>query len=386
MRAQAPAYRHEDPVSGLGFWYLTRYADVQSVLRDPEIGRQLDRLPEHLAAQHSRWVLDPLAMVRRNVFNLDPPDHTRLRQLIAAAFHPRTVAAVERQITVAVEELVGRMAGTDDEVDVIEALALPLPGMVVAELIGFPVEDRARLRWWSDEMLRSRNAARVRRAGLDFIAYLEKKLAERRAHPEEGLLSHLIVAETEGRMSHEELISSVFQLLLAGDETTVNLIGNAVLELLRHPDQLDRLRAQPELIDSAVEEAIRFNGPVGHSRMLYALADVRIGASVIPRGETVVPVLLAANRDPAVFSDPDIFDIGRSPNHHLGFGHGIHYCLGAALARLQARAAIAALVRHFPGLALAVDPGELTWTPDLFLHGVLRLPVRLRPLSTGAQA
>ncbi|GAB3894471.1 hypothetical protein GCM10027612_45810 [Microbispora bryophytorum subsp. camponoti] len=179
-----------------------------------------------------------------------------------------------------------------------------------------------------------------------------------------------------------ELISSVFQLLLAGDETTVNLIGNGVLELLRHPRELERLRVRPELIGSMVEEALRYNGPVGHSRPLYALAGVEIGGSVIPRGDIVVPVLLAANRDPAVFPRPDVFDIGRSPNRHLGFGHGAHFCLGAALARMLAAAAIGALLRGFPEIALAVDPADLEWTPDLFLHGVRRLPLRLRAHRT----
>jgi cytochrome P450 len=379
MRERAPVYRHVSPAGGRAFWYLTRYADVQRALRDPDIGRQLDRLPDELAALHRRWEFDPLAMVRRNVFNLDPPDHTRLRRLMAPAFGARTVAAIERRIRQVVDELVDGMAAAEGAVDVIEALALPLPVLVVAELVGFPIDDRARLRWWSDEMLRSRNAVRVRRAGTEFIAYVDEKIDERRARPGEDLLSQLIQAEETGdRISHAELISSVFQLLLAGDETTVNLIGNAVLELLRHPAQLARLRARPELIDSAVEEAMRFNGPVGHSRLLYALADVEIGGSVIPCGDTVVPVLLAANRDPAVFSEPDVFDVGRSPNRHLGFGHGIHFCLGAALARLQARAAIGTLVRRFPDLALAVDPAELEWTPDLFLHGVRRLPVLVR--------
>jgi cytochrome P450 len=378
MREQAPVYRHVNPASGRAFWYLTRYADVQRALRDPDIGRQLDRLPDELAALHRRWEFDPLAMVRRNVFNLDPPDHTRLRRLMAPAFGARTVAAIEQRIRRVVDELLDGMAAAEGEVDVITALALPLPVLVVAELVGFPIDDRARLRWWSDEMLRSRNAVRVRRAGMEFIDYVGEKIDERRARPGEDLLSQLIRAETGDRISHAELVSSVFQLLLAGDETTVNLIGNAVLELLRHRTQLVRLRTRPELIDSAVEETMRFNGPVGHARLLYALADVELGGCAIPCGDTLVPVLLAANRDPAVFPEPDVFDIGRSPNRHLGFGHGIHFCLGAALARLQARAAIGALVRRFPDLALAVDPAELEWTPDLFLHGVRRLPVLVR--------
>jgi cytochrome P450 len=383
MREHAPVYRHVSP-SGRAFWYLTRYADVQRALLDPDLGRQLDRLPDELAAPHRRCAFDPLAMVRRNVFHLDPPDHTRLRRLMGPAFGARTVATIERRLGQVVDELVDGMAAAEGEVDVIEALALPLPVLVVAELVGFPLRDLARLRRWSDEM-RSRNAIRVRTAGMEFIAYVNERIDERRAHPGDDLLSRLIRAEETGdRLSHTELISSVFQLLLAGDETTVNLVGNGVLELLRHPDQLARLRARPELIDSAVEEVMRFNGPVGHSQPLYALADIAIGGSVIPRGDTVVPVLLAANRDPAVFAEPDVFDIGRDPNRHLGFGHGIHFCLGAALARLQARAAIGTLVHRFPDLALAVDPAALEWTPDLFLHGVRRLPVLVRRPRAGS--
>jgi cytochrome P450 len=378
MREQAPVYRRVDPASGRAFWYLTRYADVKRALHDPDIGRQLDRLPGELADRHRRWDFDSLAMVRRNMFNLDPPDHTRLRRLIAPAFGARQVAAADRHIRQVVDELIDGMAA-EHEADVIEALALPLPVLVMAGLIGFPIDGRARLRWWSDEMVRSRDAIRARRAGLEFVAYIDETIEARSARLGKDVLSQLIQAEKAGdRISRTELVSSIFQLLLAGDETTVNLIGNAVLELLRHPDQLARLRARPELIDSAVEEVMRFNGPVGHSRLLYALTDVEYGRYVIPRGDIVVPVLLAANRDRAVFPEPDVFDIGRDPNRHLGFGHGIHFCLGAALARLQARVAIGTLVHRFPRLALAVDPAQLEWTPELFLHGVRHLPVFLR--------
>ena len=371
-----PACRRIDSESGRVFWYLTGYDDVRYALRDPDIGRQLDRLPSELAARHRSCDADPLANLRRNVFNLDPPDHTRLRRLIAPAFGARQVAAMERHISKVVGELIDDLAAAGDEADLIKALALPLPVLVVAELIGFPLGDVSRIRWCSDELTRSQDPARVRRAGLEFIGYLDETIDGRPIGAVDDLLSRLIRAEARGGISHPELLSTVFQLLLAGDETTVNLIGNAVLELLRHPGQLARLRERPELIDSAVEEVLRYNGPVGHSRPLYALADVKIGGSLISRGDVVVPVLLAANRDPAVFNDPDIFDIGRSPNQHLGFGHGIHFCLGAALARLQARAAVGSLVRRFPRLALAVDPGELEWTPGLFLRGVRRLPVR----------
>ncbi|GAA2581219.1 cytochrome P450 [Winogradskya consettensis] len=375
MREEAPVHRHVTPVSGRVFWYLTRYADVQAALRHPDLGRQLDRLPAGLAATHRRATADPLAMLRRNVFHLDPPDHTRLRRLISPAFGARTVAAIDDHITRIVGELIDDPAfGDGGVVDIIEGLALPLPVLVVAELLGFPIEDRPALRRWSDEMSRSEDPARIQRAGLEFASHLARVIAQRRAAPGDDLLSQLALAP----ISRPEQIAAVFQLLLAGDETSVNLIGNAVLELLRHRDQLARLRADPALIDSCVEEVIRFNGPVGHTGLLYALADVEIGGTIVPRGDAVVPVLLAANRDPAVFADPDVFDIGRTPNRHLGFGHGVHFCLGAALARMQARTAVGTLVRRFPALRPAGDLSALRWTPDLFLHGVRHLPVHLK--------
>ncbi|GGL07140.1 cytochrome P450 hydroxylase [Sphaerisporangium melleum] len=380
MREQAPVYRQVAPNSGRVFWFLTRYADVQRALLDPGIGRQLDRLPEELAAPHRRWENDALAMVRRNVFNLDPPDHTRLRRLITPAFGARAVAELERSVGRVVGDLADGMAATaaaGGEPDVIEALALPLPILVVADLFGFPAEDRALFRRWSDEMVAGRNGLETRRSGMKFVAYITRKIAERRDRPGGDLLSQLAEAEAAGGITRYELISSVFQLLFAGDETTVNLIGIGVLELLRHPGQLARLRAHPELIGPAVEEVLRYNGPVGHSRPLFALDDVDFGDAVVPRGDIIVPVLLAAGRDPAVFPRPDLFDIARSPNRHLGFGHGIHFCLGAALARVQARAAIGTLVRRFPDMNLAADPATLEWTDDLFLRGPRRLPLRL---------
>jgi cytochrome P450 len=379
MREQVPVHRRPGPVAGRAFWYLTRYADVQWALRHPGLGRQLDRLPADLAAAYRRATADPLAMVRRNVFHLDPPDHTRLRRLIAPAFGARTVSLIERHVRSVADDLTDAMARVRGEVDVIEALALPLPVLVVAELLGFPVGDRARLRYWSDEMTRSGDPVRVRRAGVAFTAHIARTVGER-GSLRPGLLATLVAAhEDTAEINRAELISAVFQLLLAGDETSVNLIGNAVLELLRHPGELARLRAGPDLIDSAIEEVIRFNGPVGHTGVLYALADVRIGDTVIPRGDAVVPVLLAANRDPEVFTEPDTFDIGRHPNRHLGFGHGIHFCLGAALARMQARIAVGGLVRRFGALRPATDLAGLRWTPDLFLHGVRHLPVLLQP-------
>jgi cytochrome P450 len=262
-------------------------------------------------------------------------------------------------------------------VDLIKSLARPLPVLVAAPLIGFPVGLSDRLRAWSDVIATGQDADAAQRAGLEFTACVEEIVAGWAGGTPDALLSQLVAAELSGQVSREELLSAVFQVLLAGDETTAGLIGNGVLELLRHPRQLALLRARPELIDSAVEEMLRYNGPVGHSRPLYALADVEIGDTLIPQGDVVVPVLLAANRDPAVFPDPDRFDITRAPNPHLGLGHGPHFCVGAALGRLQARTAIGTLVRRYPRLTLAIDPAGLDWAPGLFLHTIRQLPVLL---------
>lgn len=380
MRETAPVYQRPHAPGTPATWYLTRYADVQKALADPRLVRQAERLPKELAAPYRRR-LDPLSALRHNVFNLDPPDHTRLRRLLTPAFGARSIAALRRRVADVVAGLVDAADGAG-EIDVIAQLALPLPVVVVAELIGFPPEDVVPLREWSDAMLRGSDPVRVHRAGLAFAAHVERRCAESRLRASRGevgedLFSWLVKAESAGEISRAELVSSVFQLLLAGDETTVYLVGNAVLELLRHPDQLARLRARPELIDSAIEEVARFNGSVGHGRGVYVLEDVEFGGVPIPRGDTVIPVLAAANRDPEVFPDPDRFDIGRGPNRHLGFGHGPHFCLGAALARLQARTAVDALFRRFPALRLAVEPEALRWTPGLFLHGVDALPVAL---------
>ncbi|MFI0419180.1 cytochrome P450 [Spongiactinospora sp. 9N601] len=369
MREREPVDRRVD-ASGRAFWYLTRYADVRRALQAPELGRQLDRLPAELAEAHRRWEHDTLPMFRRNVFNLDPPDHTRLRRLLAPAFSARSMAALSRRVDECVDELVTAMTG---ECDLIKALALPLPILIMAELIGFPAEDRGRLRAWSDAML-SEDVPAARRAGMEFLGHVNRRIEDRRADPGDDLLSQL-TGSTE--LSRAELVSSVFQMLFAGDETTVGLIGIAMLELLRHPVQLARLRADPGLLDSAIEEVLRFNGPVGHARPLYALSDIRFGDKVIPRGDVVVPLLLAAGRDPGAFPDPDVFDIGRSPNRHLGLGHGAHFCLGAALARMQARAALGALLARFDRITLAVAPEAVEWAPGLLVRGLRGLPLRL---------
>jgi cytochrome P450 len=377
MRAMAPVYPGREPGTGRRVWYLTRYADVQRALLHPQLGRDLGRLPEELAAPHQGARNDATVSLglRRHIVHLDPPDHTRLRRLITPAFGARTIAALAPRIRQLTTELLDAIAASGGTVDLIDAFALPLPVVVIAELLGIPIDDRAQFRDWVEEILSDRGEP-SRKAASELVGYLDERIARRRGSLGDDLLSQLIRAEEQGdRLTPAELLSTAFLLLVAGYETTVNLIGNGTLALLNHQDELARLRAQPHLIESAVEEMVRFNGPVEASLLRYTFADVDFGDAVVPRGEAVAAVLLAANRDPAVFPRPDTFDIARDPNRHLAFGHGIHFCLGAPLSRLEGRIAINALVQRFPGLALAVPPTELEWTPDLSIHGVRRLPV-----------
>jgi cytochrome P450 len=376
MRAAAPAYCGRGPGGGR-LWFLTRYADVQRALRHPGLARDLDRLPDELAAPHRPLRNDVLAALGldRHVLNLDPPDHTRLRRLIAPAFGPRTIAALVPRIRQLTTELLDAIATQGGKLDLIDALALPLPVVLIAELLGIPIDDRAQFRSWVEQMI-NETGRPSRQAATEFLGYLDDRIERRRTSPGDDLISQLIQAEAEqDRLSHGELLSTAFLLLAAGHETSVKLIGNGALALLSFPEELARLRARPELIGSTVEEVLRFDGPVESPMLRFTLTDVDFGGVVVPRGEAVAPIVMAANRDPSVFPQPDAFDITREPNRHLTFGHGIHFCLGAPLARLEGRIALAALVRRFPDLALAAHPSELVWTRGFSVHGVLRLPV-----------
>lgn len=385
MRAEAPVYRGSDPRTGQPLWFLTSYAAVRQALRHPDLRRDLDRLPADLAAPHRAARNDTLAGqgLDRHLLNQDPPDHTRLRQLVTPAFAARATAAMAPRVRAITDRLLDGLAHATGPVDLIEALAAPLPVTVIAELLGVPVADQHQFRGWVDDLLRGGDRRRRQRSGADLTGYLNQQIADRRRLPGTDLLSQLVSAQQGAdRLSHTELLSTAFLLLVAGHETTVNLIGNGVVDLLRHPGELARLRQRPELLGSAVEEMIRFNGPVEASTLRYAAAEVEICGTVIPRGEAVLPVLLAANRDPAAFAEPDRFDLARVPNRHLGFGHGVHFCLGATLARLEGRVAIEALIRRFPSLSLATAEARLEWVDAFPLRGLRRLPVRLRPAQT----
>ncbi len=376
LRLEQPVYRTALP-DKTQVWLVTRYDDVSLLVKDARFvkNRRSAMTPEQLRKQP--WVPPMFRPLERNMLDLDPPDHSRLRQLVQKAFTPRLIEQLRARVETLANELLDRAAGRG-EMDLIHDYALPLPMTLITEILGVPTRDRDRFHKWSKVIAAVNQffSWRVIPAVWQFNRYLRRFLAMRRADPKDDLVSALIQAEEAGdSLSEDELLAMVFLLLIAGHETTVNLIGSGVLELLRHPDQMDKLRRDPSLIRPAVEELLRYTSPVFMSTERYAREDVAIHDVTISRGELTLGVIGSANRDEAVFDNPDTLDITRADNKHLSFGHGIHFCLGAPLARLEAQIAINALLRRMPYLHLKVAPDELTWRPSLILRGLEALPV-----------
>jgi hypothetical protein len=378
--------RADDPVhrSALGFWVLTRHADVLAVLRDPRMSRDPRRSERVELLRASAEVDELLASEEAapSMLFVDPPDHTRLRTLVNKAFTPAAVERLRPRVEAIVAGLLDRVAGAG-AMDVVEDLAYPLPVTVICELFGVPTADRDQFRAWSrglvhllDPLVASDALERALQARLALRGYLRGLIAERRAHPAGDLLTALIAAEDQGhQLNEDELVSMCVLLLVAGHETTVNLIANGLLALLRNPGERARLQADAALAGSAVEELLRYDSPVQFTSR-HALADLDIGGRRVGAGETVVAVLGAANRDPARFPDPDRLDLARAPNRHVAFGGGIHFCLGAPLARMEARVAIPAMLARLPGLELGRQPPVRRAT--VTLRGLASLPVAFR--------
>ncbi len=386
LRAASPQFRPPIPgYEGPGAVVLTRYADVEAVLRDPRMS--VDRTRAHLvkafADRFPRQLLEgPDAF--RSMLMMDPPDHTRLRHLVNRAFTPRRV---EERLAPRIEALVDELLAPHrpgGELDVMRDFAEPLPAIVIAELLGVPARDHRQFKQWSSELL-AEGPARAFEPGAQerttalfarLREYMRSIVAERRRAPGEDLISALIEAQAErDALSEVELVSTSLLLLIAGHETTTNLIGNGLLALLRHPDQLARLRREPDF-GNAIEELLRYDSPV-QATIRIATEDVAIGETggVIPKDAVTVTLLGAANRDPAVFPEPDRLDLARENVRHLSFGLGTHFCLGAGLARLEARLAFEGLLARFPRMTLATDAPE--YRPNPFLRGLRSLPVRL---------
>ena len=371
--------RDEDPVhhSPLDFWVLTRYEDVVAVLRDPRFIKE--PLVSVVAARFGVTVPPGVGL---SMLDRDPPDHTRLRSLVSKAFTPRVVEGLRPRIQKIVDDLITR-AEAVGRMDLIEEFAYPIPVNVICEMLGVPIGDHERFKGWSLDIARGLDSVWLppeseipKRSGAARHAigdYMRGLIAERRASPRGDLLSALIAAEEAGdKLSEDELIATCILLLIAGHETTVNLIGNGTLALLRHPEELRRLRETPGLITSAVEELLRYDGPVQRTARITS-TEVTIGGRTIGKGEMVMPFIGAADRDPSQFSDPDRLDLGRTDNRHIAFGWGIHFCLGAPLARVEGQIAIDTLVRRLPRLTLVDDEPE--HRQSLTLRGLKALPV-----------
>jgi cytochrome P450 len=375
LRAEQPVFPLALP-DGTRIWLLTRYDDARRALTDPCLSNQLAR---------GALLGNESGPTSQHMLVSDPPDHTRLRRLVSAGFTARRIERLEPRIAAIADVLLDTMAGRD-EVDLIEAYAFPLPIQVICELLGVPSTDRDDFRSWSNAVVAGTLSTdpglteQSRTAMGRIVDYIGQLLAAKRRTPGDDLLSALLEVHDQGdRLTENELVSMVFLMLIAGHETTLNLIGNGVYLLLTHPDQRRRIEEDPSLLPSAIEEFLRYESPLQATALRLTTQPVHYSGVTIPAHQPVLISLASANRDDTAIPDPDRFDIARQGVAHVAFGHGIHFCLGAALARLEGRIAITALLHRYPGLHLAHRPDDLTWRPNLFIRGLARLPIRLTP-------
>jgi cytochrome P450 PksS len=384
LRASEPVYRTTLPDKTV-VWLLTRYDDVAALLRDERFTKsrrsaltedQLRKLP---------WMPSMFRPLERNMLDLDPPDHTRLRSLVHKAFTPSLVEQMRSRTQAIADELLDCVVATG-EMDLIKDFALPLPMTIITEILGVPAKDHNKFHRWSQAVvsLSSPNPTLSVLPGVwKFIRYLRQFFKLRRRDPQNDLVTALIKAEEAGdKLNEDELLAMVFLLLIAGHETTVNLIGNGTLALLENPNQMRKLRDEPSLIKPAVEELLRYTSPVLMTTERYARESAMIHDVMIPQGEMMLGVLGSANRDETVFDNPNELQITREPNRHLSFGQGIHFCLGAPLARMEAQIAFTTLLRRLPELRLKNPPLSLRWRPSIFLRGLAALPVNFESRPT----
>ncbi|MCH8995266.1 MAG: cytochrome P450 [Chloroflexi bacterium] len=376
LREQDPVHRSEL----MDGWVLTRYDDVVAVLKDARFSANRRKARNRFAQQAVAMEEQAGPLARANtMLSSDPPDHTRLRGLVGKAFTLRVVETMRSHIQEIVDDLLDAVQETG-RMDIIQDLAYPLPVIVIAEMLGIPPEQRDTFKRWSDDLVATlggplvspETLERGRGSAEEMGEYFHGVIEQRRREPKDDLLSGLIAAEERGEvLSEEELLATCMLLLAAGNETTTNLIGNGMLALFRNPDQFEKLRADPSLTESAIEEFLRYDGPVqGTGRV--AKEEIEIGGQVIEEGQLAFCMLGAANRDPAQFSNPEDLDITRQDNRHIAFGFGIHFCLGAPLARMEAQIAFPTLLRRMPNLRL-VD-NDVEWGGSFILRGLKRLP------------
>ncbi|MGW4285449.1 cytochrome P450 family protein [Streptomyces sp. NPDC004673] len=372
LRDSSPVRRVATGSSGQYSYLVTGYAAARQAFADPRLSKDTARF---FAGRPSPRDLHPA--VARNMLATDPPQHGRLRSLVTKAFTTGAVARLRPYIAALVDELLDAWPehGT---VDLVKSLAVPLPVTVICEMLGVPEADRARVRTWSGELFAAGEPERIDAASHAIGGYMTELVAAKRESPGESLLDDLIaVRDDQDRLTEDELVSIATLLLVAGHETTTNFLGNAALALLQHPDSWARLHKEPELLPTALDELLRFDSPVGIATFRYSTEELTLGGTVIPAG---VPVLIApgaANRDPARFPAPNRLDLDRTATGHLAFGHGIHRCLGAPLARAEAELALGALLSRHPDARLAVPAESLTWRHTRLMRGLVSLPLRV---------
>jgi cytochrome P450 len=377
LRAEAPVFPVSLPTKQRA-WLITRYDDVLNILKDERFAkdRRNAMTPEQL--KKLPWIPPMFKPLERNMLDLDSPDHTRLRALVHKAFTPRLIEQMRDQVQALTNELLDR-AEPGGVMDLIADFALPLPLTMIGRILGVPAADNHKFHRWTKTLISegtNGNLFVLIPSVMSFMGYLKKLIKERRAHPKDDLVTALIQAKDgSDQLSEDEILAMIFLLLIAGHETTVNLIGSGTLALLQHPDQVAKLRSDPVLIKTAIEELVRFVCPVEMATERYAREDITIGETTIPRGELVMAVIGSANRDANHFDNPDSLDITRKNNKHLAFGHGPHFCLGASLARLEGQIAISTLVQRVPNLRLSIPPDQLRWRGTFVLRGLEALPV-----------
>jgi cytochrome P450 len=368
LRTEGPVHRAVAP-DGSPVWLVTRYADVRAALTDPRLS--IDKA--NATTGYQGFSLPPA--LDANLGNIDPPEHTRLRRIMGKAFTPRRVEQLRPRVQAIADELLDGIAPLG-HADLVATYTGPLPITVICELLGIPTEARPDFRSWTDAMLAPDHPDQARDAVANLYRFLLDLIARKRERPADDLLTALIEArDDQDKLSEDELLSAAFVILFGGYDNTVNLLGNALVALLSHPDALATVRAAPEHLPTAVEELLRFDPPSTLALRRFPLEDITIDGVTIPAGHTVMLSLASANRDGDQFVDPDTLQLDRTDNSHLSLGHGAHFCLGASLARLEAEIGIETVLRRLPNLALDTSPEQLQWRPSWRSHGPRELPV-----------